>query len=113
MLGQAMMTTAVTITSRTATGSADALGRPTFTTSTRASVCRLVRKSTSTPDPNTDGLLVSTLSVYLPQGTGLKDSDRLTVGSEVYEVLGDPDAPTTPDGRGFETATVRLVKDAT
>lgn len=108
-----LMTQAVTISSTTVSGSVDILGRQARSAATtRTTVCRLVRKETMTPDPNVEGLLVSTTTVYVPAGTALKDSDTLTVGGKSYQVLGAPEVLTSPTG-GYERATVRLVEATT
>lgn len=113
MLASTLMTTPVTITSTPLSDEVDILGRRTRGTATaRATRCRLVRTNTSTPDPNVDGLLVSALTVYLPQGTGLTDSDTLLIDGTTYEVLGAPEVLITPNGAGYEKATVRLIQDA-
>lgn len=107
------MTTPVTISTPGASTGTDILGRPTPGTATvRATRCRLVRTSTNTPDPNTDGLLVSTLAVYLPAGTGVTDADTLTVDGDTYQVIGAPEILAGVYGGGYEKATVRLVQDA-
>jgi len=108
-----LMTTPVTIsTPGTSTGT-DILGRPTGgTPSVRATRCRLVRTATTTPDPNVDGLLVSTQAVYVPVGTGLTDADTLTIDGATYQVLGAPEQLSGVYGGGYEKATVRLVQDA-
>ena len=107
------MTTPVTISTPGASAGTDILGRPIPGTATvRATRCRLVRTATDTPDPNTDGLLVSTLAVYVPAGTGLTDADTLTVDGDTYQVLGAPELLTGVYGGGYEKATVRLVQDA-
>lgn len=109
-----LMTTPATIASTTTTASTDILGRQVRSAATtRATVCRLVRKDTAVPDPNTDGLLVSTTTVYLPAGTGLLDSDLITVAGDIYQVLGAPEVLVAPFGGGYEKATVRLVENAT
>lgn len=113
MQPERLMTTPVTISTPGASTGTDILGRPIPGTATvRATRCRLVRTATDTPDPNTDGLLVSTLAVYVPTGTGLTDADTLTVDGETYQVLGAPEILAGVNGGGYEKATVRLVQDA-
>ena len=107
------MTVPVAISSPGASAGTDALGRPIPGAPTvRTTVCRLVRISTTTPDPNVDGLLVSTLAAYLPSGTGLTDADTLTVAGDTYQVLGAPETLVGAYGGGYERAAVRLVQDA-
>ena len=114
MQPERLMTTPLTISTPGAVTGTDALGRPTHAAATtRTTVCRLVRTSTDTPDPNVDGLLVSTLVAYVPVGTGLTDADTLTADGLTYQILGAPEVLSTPTGAGYERATVRLVQDAT
>lgn len=113
MQPSSLMTTPVTISRPGTSTGTDALGRPIpGTATTRTTVCRLVRKQTMTPDPNTDGLLVTITTVYCPSGTGLRDDETLTVAGKDYEVLGAPEVLTTPYGPGYEAATVRLIEAA-
>ena len=108
-----LMTTPVTISRPAAPTGTDVLGRPIPGPPVqRATTCRLVRRTTSTPDPNVDGLLVAVLEVYLPLGTALSDADTLTIAGAAYQIIGMPEVLTTPAGQGYEKATVRLVRDA-
>jgi len=109
-----LMRTPVTIASTSATASTDILGRPVRSAATtRTTTCRIVRENTMTPAPNVEGLLVSTTTIFLPHGTGLKDSDTVTIGTKTYQVLGAPEVLVAPSAGGFEKATIRLVEDAT
>ena len=109
-----LMTTPLRIY-RTVEGAAeDVLGRPVRDEDTYYSTtCRLVHKQTMIPDPNVDGLLISVLNLYAPLGTGMVDSDRLVANGRTYQILGPVREVTAPHGAGYETATVRLIEDAT
>lgn len=111
-----LMTTTVTITrSQPVTWDTDRLGRPTrVDTSTVTTRCRLARQTAVTFDPNTAGHQTSLFNLYLPSGSGIRDSDRLTIDGRTYTPVTAPDRPTSPlTGAGYDMITVRLIEDAT
>lgn len=93
----------------------DRLGRPLrVPTATWTARCRLVRQSAPVVDPNVDGRLAAVYNCYLPPGTGIRDSDRITVGGRTFVPVALPDSPVSPfTGAAYELVSVRLVEDAT
>ena len=109
-----LMTTPLRVYRTVDGASEDALGRPLRDEDTYFDArCRLVHKQTMIPDPNVDGLLITVLNLYVPHGTGLVDSDRLVADGKTYQILGPVREVVAPHGGGYETATVRLIEDAT
>lgn len=88
--------TIVTPSSDTADSTTDAEGVPVVTADTHETVCHLQPYTTSASD--TGDLLLGgdevrrARRIWLPEGTDLRFTSTLTIGTDRYDVAGDPDA---------------------
>ncbi len=80
-------------------GAVDEYGDPTVTTTDTDTVCWYERRNNSTEGNERSGAenwLIDTLDLYLPAGTAIGGDDRVTIGDDLYEVLGPPHQYTHP-----------------
>lgn len=73
-------------------GTADAYGDPTLSTSDTRTVCWVDRRSSkdNTEDSGAENWLTANSDLYLPAGTDVTGNDRVTVGGDLFEIIGPP-----------------------
>lgn len=111
-----LMSTLVTITSsERVEWDTDALGRPARVDyRSTETVCRLVRQAAPEFDAERDGYVPSTYRCYLPAGTGVTDSDVLTIAGESYRPIAAAEEPRSPvTSTAYDVVLVRRVQEAT
>lgn len=101
-----LMTKPCTITRRSAsTTQIDASGDAVVNTTTLTTVCEIQPQQRADTEPAEQGELSDThWDLFLPWGTALDTSDKVTVGGQAFEVVGAPWNAQTGSSRMWHVA---------